>query len=69
MIPHGENLDPIANWLTDAKNSKATYAKILFSDDLLTRDCVSKMVQAFSEEVEYIQSTHLICALPNTAEP
>lgn len=38
------NVGPVLNWINCAEKARGSYSKILFSDDLLKKVCVEKMV-------------------------
>jgi glycosyltransferase involved in cell wall biosynthesis len=55
------NFGPVANWLNCFNNSSGQYIKLLFSDDLLSRDCIERMVPAIQDpEVGFVYSSVLI---------
>jgi glycosyltransferase involved in cell wall biosynthesis len=59
------NLGPVANWLNCFTNSSGQYIKLLFSDDLLAKDCIESMVPAIQNpEVAFVYSSVLIGVSP-----
>ena len=45
-----DNIGPVENWRRCAEKSSGALSKILFSDDLIAKDCVSRMVPYFSQD-------------------
>lgn len=45
-----ENLGPVRNWIRCAQEARGEYSKILFSDDLLEPDCVTRMLAPFDNQ-------------------
>ena len=46
---NGENLGPVRNWLRCVEEAKGKFAKILWSDDLISPDFLSKTVPYFDD--------------------
>lgn len=61
VVSTGTNVGPVANWLNCFNNSSGQYIKLLFSDDLLAKDCIERMVPAIQDpEVGFVYSSVLI---------
>lgn len=43
VFRNDENIGPVKNWIRCAKEARGEYSKMLFSDDLLERDCIEQM--------------------------
>ena len=62
------NLGPVANWLNCFTNSSGQYIKLLFSDDLLAKDCIERMIPAIQDpDVGFVYSSVLIGGSPFSA--
>jgi glycosyltransferase involved in cell wall biosynthesis len=60
-----KNLGPTANWLACAKRASAPLSKILFSDDLLAKNCISTLAKAMQNtQVSFAYSTAIIGESP-----
>lgn len=47
IFRNSENIGPVRNWMRCAQEARGTFCKMLFSDDLLGRECLAKMVPFF----------------------
>lgn len=66
VVSTGTNVGPVANWLNCFNNSSGQYIKLLFSDDLLAKDCIERMVPAIQDpEVGFVYSSVLIGESPS----
>jgi len=68
VVSTDANLGPVANWLNCFKNSSGQYIKLLFSDDLLVKDCIERMASAMQDpEVGFVYSSVLIGRSPSSS--
>jgi glycosyltransferase involved in cell wall biosynthesis len=51
---NAENLGAVRNWVECLKMADGEYAKILWSDDLISKDFLSKTVPLFNEKVGFV---------------
>lgn len=48
------NIGPVRNWIECARHARGTYAKILWSDDLIDPDFISATLPLFDENVGFV---------------
>ena len=58
------NIGPVRNWQRCAQEAKGNFVKILFSDDLLLKDCLQEMVAKLTKEVAFVYSACIVGAKP-----
>lgn len=62
------NFGPVENWINCFTNSSGQYIKLLFSDDLLAKDCIERMIPAIQDpDVGFVYSSVLIGGSPFSA--
>lgn len=62
------NVGPVNNWLECARRASGEYCKILFSDDLLEPDCLSKMVKFCTKDTGLVYCSASIGTNPETGK-
>lgn len=50
IFQNESNVGPVLNWMRCVEEAKASYSKIVFSDDLLLEDCLEKMYSACTDD-------------------
>lgn len=57
IFQNESNVGPVLNWMRCVEEAKASYSKIVFSDDLLLEDCLEKMYSAcIDDDVAFVFS-------------
>lgn len=62
-----ENIGPVKNWQSCAREARGELSKILFSDDLLLPNCLEEMVAHMNDRVGLVYSAALIGESMNRA--
>lgn len=60
LYRNSENIGPVKNWVAGIMHAKGEYIKILFSDDILSSDCVEKLLSVISEDSLFAFSNVII---------
>jgi len=61
------NIGPVENWKKCIDLARGTYGKILFSDDLLSRDFVEKTLPLLRDDISFVYSSVRIGSDPENA--
>ena len=56
IYENNENIGPCRNWQRCIDMSSGDFIKFLFSDDVLSPDCIEAQVNAFSRDVAFVVS-------------
>lgn len=62
------NVGPVKNWQRCAQEAQGDFVKILFSDDLLLKDCLQEMVSKLTKEVAFVYSACIVGAKSATGK-
>ena len=57
IFKNEKNIGPVRNWKCCIDKAKGKYAKILFSDDLISNNCIEVMVTEFDQETAFVLSS------------
>lgn len=57
IFQNKENIGPVQNWKKAISLASGEYIKILFSDDLIEKECLVEMINVFSEEDAFVVSS------------
>jgi len=52
-----QNYGPVKNWLKGIEYAEGVYIKILWSDDLLEKSCIAKLIDGFDETTAFSYSS------------
>ena len=67
---NSSNVGPVKNWRICAEKATGEYSKILYSDDLISSDCVSRMVSQFvSDKIGLVCSNFQIGSSSSEFDP
>lgn len=68
VFKNDTNIGPVDNWKKCIDSARGTYGKILFSDDLLSRDYVEKALPLIGDDVAFVFSSAKIGPDPDHAQ-
>ena len=57
VFKNNKNVGPVRNWAKAIEYANGEFIKILWSDDLLEKSCVSKLLKGFDNETAFSYST------------
>lgn len=54
IFKNGENIGPVRNWKRCIEEAKGEYAKLLFSDDLISNNFIEETIAVFDSETSFV---------------
>lgn len=67
VFKNDTNIGPVENWKKCIDSARGTYGKILFSDDLLSKDYVEKALPLLRDDVSFVYSSVRMGSDPENA--